>query len=132
MSLIEKIMGKIGWVRINYAPRKGWLWSPVSPNHVLGGEGFIISYIPINRDHMLPVEKRVGTEETCETAVCFGDNGEGEYATYLVLNGDHREAYEKRKHDLSECLEYYRANKEEYCSYFSTDNEMEREEAKSK
>lgn len=125
------IMLKLGYVPKEFAPRKGWLWVPTQPNHLLRGEGFAVSYIPMNRDPMLPVEKRVGTKEKCETAIMFGDspNDEEVHATYLVLNGDHREAYEQRVGDLSECIEYYRANKEEYGSYFSTDAEMERKEA---
>lgn len=133
-EFVNTILLKFGYAEVLVAPRKGWLWTAAQPNHVLRCNGFAISYIPFNRDKMLPEKDRVGTTEECETAIMFPSgekDEEGENKnTYLVLNGDHRKAYEDRREDISECMDYYVKNKAEYGSWFSTDNEMEREAAK--
>lgn len=130
MEMLYDIMGIEGG---KYDKRNNWIISPMHPNHILPCDGFMVSFIPYNRDNMLPPEDRTGTDANCETALVFSmsEDKEDENKTYLVLNGDHRKAFEDKRHDLASAIEYYESQKDEHGSWFSTDKERAREEAKS-
>ena len=66
-----------------------YLWGVTTPNQILRGDGFYISYNP-------------GTDCGPETALCK-DGG------YLILLGDYREGYEPLVPEGYEaCLKYFR------------------------